>query len=84
MKHTPSQKPNGIWILYVSAGIIFLNFPFIQVFNRQGSLLGVPTLVVYIFLAWSFLLLGLIIFSRILCWKSAQDERERTQRKDQQ
>ena len=84
MKNTPSKKPNGIWLLYVSAGITFLNFPFIQVFNTRGSFFGLPTLVVYIFLAWSLLLSGLMIFSRILCRKSVRDEKEREGRKGQQ
>jgi len=84
MRKTSSQKPNGIWLLSISAGIILLNFPFIQVFNTRGSFFGIPTLVAYIFLAWSLLLSGLMIFSRILCRKSVQDEKERERRKDQQ
>ncbi|MBN2429455.1 MAG: hypothetical protein JXK94_14065 [Deltaproteobacteria bacterium] len=83
MKNTVSQKPNGIWLLSLCAGIVFLNFPFIQVFNGGGDFFGVPTLVAYIFLAWSLLLLGLIVFSHILCPNSDQDDNAEERRKDQ-
>ena len=84
MKKRPSQKPNETWLLIIAVGMVILNFPFIQVFNTQGAFFGIPTLIVYIFFVWSLLIIGLIVFSRILCQSSDQGEDDREQRKGQQ
>jgi hypothetical protein len=83
MKETPSQKSKGAWMLSIAAGMIILNFPFIQVFNTGGSFLGLPTLIVYIFLAWSIMISGLIVYSQFFCHNLGQGEEDKEQRKDQ-
>jgi len=37
-------------------GILLFNYPLLAVFNVQGSLLGVPVLYAYFFLAWAALI----------------------------
>ena len=83
MKESPLQKSKGAWILSIAAGMIILNFPFIQVFNTGGSLFGLPALIVYIFLAWSILISGLIVYSQFFCHHLGQGEKDKEQRKDQ-
>lgn len=47
-------------------GILLFNYPLLAVFNVQGSLLGVPVLYAYFFLAWAALiaLMALVIERR--------------------
>lgn len=40
-------------------GCALLNFPLLSLFNKSGSILGVPLLYFYVFAAWS-LLIGLM------------------------
>jgi hypothetical protein len=37
-------------------GMLLFNFPILALFNVQGTLLGVPVLYAYIFLAWAALI----------------------------
>lgn len=37
-------------------GLALFNFPILALFNRTGSLLGIPLLYAYIFLAWAALI----------------------------
>jgi hypothetical protein len=47
-------------------GILLFNYPLLAVFNVQGTLLGVPVLYAYFFLAWAALiaLMALVIERR--------------------
>ena len=40
-------------------GVLLFNYPLLALFNVQGSVLGVPVLYAYIFLAWG-VLIGLV------------------------
>jgi uncharacterized membrane protein (DUF485 family) len=40
-------------------GVLLFNYPLLALFNVQGSVLGVPVLYAYIFVAWG-LLIGLV------------------------
>jgi hypothetical protein len=37
-------------------GLVLFNFPILALFNVSGTLLGVPVLYAYIFLAWAALI----------------------------
>ena len=37
-------------------GMVLFNFPILALFNVSGTLLGVPVLYAYIFLAWAALI----------------------------
>jgi hypothetical protein len=37
-------------------GVLLLNYPLLPLFNGRGSLLGVPWLYAYIFIAWGALI----------------------------
>jgi hypothetical protein len=40
-------------------GVLLFNFPLLQLFAREGMVLGIPLLYCYVFCAWA-LLIGLI------------------------
>ena len=46
-------------------GLALFNFPILALFNRPGSLFGIPLLYAYIFLAWAALiaLMALVVES---------------------
>jgi hypothetical protein len=43
-------------------GILLFNYPLLAVFNVQGTLLGVPVLYAYFFLAWAALIALMALF----------------------
>ena len=43
---------------------LLLNPPLIMIFNREASLGGIPSLVLYIFLVWLLAIAGLLALSR--------------------
>jgi hypothetical protein len=42
-------------------GVLLFNYPILALFNVSGTVLGVPTLYAYIFIAWAALI-GLMAF----------------------
>ena len=54
------MKPKGaraarLAFLFI-LGVLLFNYPLLALFNVQGSVLGVPALYAYIFLAWGVLI----------------------------
>ncbi|MCC6531948.1 MAG: hypothetical protein IT531_05315 [Burkholderiales bacterium] len=43
---------------FILGGVLF-NYPILSLFNTSSSLLGIPVLYVYVFLAWGFVI-GLV------------------------
>ena len=51
------------WLIL--AGILFfllLNYPFVQIFNVSGYVLGVPLEIFYLFLVWILIIITLCLF----------------------
>lgn len=66
-----TKKPNAVnlreaWVLCFILGVIMLNFPFLQIFNRDTTVFGFPTLFLYFFLGWPISILVTYFFSRKL------------------
>ncbi len=57
MEQTEGRGPRMIALAML--GSVLFNFPILALFNVPGTLLGVPILYAYIFLAWA-LLIGLM------------------------
>jgi hypothetical protein len=49
----------GLFLL----GVLLFNFPLLYLFNRPVLLLGVPALYLYLFAAWSLVILLMLIIS---------------------
>jgi hypothetical protein len=41
------------WIIFFIMGIIMLNFPFINIFNKSETLFGFPILFLYFTIGWA-------------------------------
>jgi len=53
------RKPNvtGDWLIAAfMLGAVLFNYPILSLFNKEGSVLGVPLLYVFIFVAWGGLI----------------------------
>jgi len=62
------KEPNPIrlkesWVLCFLLGIVMLNFPFLEIFNKTTRLFGIPLLVLYLMLGWAFSILVVFLFS---------------------
>lgn len=84
MKTPSSPKPREIWIFSLAAGLLALNFPFIEIFNAGKNVYGIPVLIAYLFLAWSLLIFIVVLFLHILCQDPEQAETDKEQRKNQE
>lgn len=52
MKDHQGDSTKEAWILCLVLGVIFINFPFIHIFNNEQTFFSVPTLVLYFFVGW--------------------------------
>lgn len=51
------------WIIFFIMGIIMLNFPFLQVFNKSDTLFGFPLLFIYFTLGWAVSIFVIYLFT---------------------
>ncbi|MGB5079571.1 MAG: hypothetical protein WBO23_02380 [Burkholderiales bacterium] len=60
--HVRGQRLAALFLL----GLLLFNYPLLAVFNVPGTLLGIPVLYAYFFLAWAALiaLMALVIERR--------------------
>ena len=54
---TPKARKNKRLVSFFLLGCVLLNYPLLSLFNLKTSIYGIPLLIVYIFLAWVFLIL---------------------------
>ncbi|MCY7386776.1 MAG: hypothetical protein LH481_01725 [Burkholderiales bacterium] len=53
----PKRGIRGQWLICIFLlGVVLFNFPILDLFNVGGTLLGIPVLFAYIFLAWAVLI----------------------------
>jgi len=51
------------WVLCFFLGIVMLNFPFLQIFNKATSLFDIPLLLLYFFIGWPLSIAVIRLFS---------------------
>ncbi|MEJ2671060.1 MAG: hypothetical protein P8168_02430 [Deltaproteobacteria bacterium] len=59
-------KLGKFWALLGILGFLLLNYPLLEIFNRDILLAGIPFLVLYIFVIWLLAIIGLYALSRRL------------------
>ncbi len=59
-------KPGKLWALLGILIFLLLNYPLLQIFNRDYFLGGTPVLVLYLFLVWISAIAGLYALGRQL------------------
>ena len=56
------QLPES-WGIFFIMGIIMMNFPFLHIFNKAGTILGFPLMFLYLFVGWAVSILVIYIFT---------------------
>ena len=52
------------WRLFFFLGIILINFPFVQIFDKPVLVAGIPLLLLYFLVGWPLSIFVIFIFSR--------------------
>lgn len=52
------------WRLFFFLGIILINYPFVQIFNKPMTIAGIPLLLFYFLVGWPLSILIIYIFSK--------------------
>ncbi|OQY19889.1 MAG: hypothetical protein B6I36_02795 [Desulfobacteraceae bacterium 4572_35.1] len=66
MSEKSKSQQRQMWILFFILGVIMLNFPFIQIFNRPETIFGIPVFILYILCGWPFSIVVIYLFSRTI------------------
>ena len=51
------------WVIFFVVGIIMMNFPFLHIFNKPGTIFGYPLMFLYFYLGWAVSILVIYIFT---------------------
>ena len=76
MKDRHGDSTKEAWILCLVLGIIFINFPFIHIFNNDRMIFGIPPLVLYFFVGWPASILVTWLFIRQMEKESQPNDEE--------
>ncbi|MDF1580130.1 MAG: hypothetical protein P1P74_05040 [Desulfuromonadales bacterium] len=76
MKRINKEQLRDAWILFFILGIIMLNYPFLEIFNKTVQVMGIPLLVAYFFIGWPISILVIFFFSRSLTTKGDKKEKD--------
>jgi len=60
------SKKERLWIVLGILSFILVNYPFLQIFNRDTLLIGIPMLVFYLFGFWILAIVLLYIYMHVL------------------
>lgn len=52
------------WRLFFFLGIILINYPFVQIFDKPFNINGIPLLLLYFLIGWPLSILVSFLFSR--------------------
>lgn len=52
------------WRLFFFLGIVLINYPFLQIFNKTTTFAGIPLLLLYFLIGWPLSILVSYFFSR--------------------
>lgn len=66
MSNESTTQQRQIWLIFFFLGVVMLNFPFLQIFNRVETFLGIPLLVIYLFFGWPISIAVIYIFTRTI------------------
>lgn len=51
------------WIILFIMGIIMMNFPFLQIFNKPELIFGLPLMFLYLFIGWATAIFIVYLFT---------------------
>jgi len=51
------------WVIFFIMGIIMLNFPFLDIFNKSDTIFGYPLLFIYFTIGWAVSIFVIYLFT---------------------
>ena len=60
------------WAIWFVLGVIMLNYPFMDIFNKSTLILGIPLPILYFFIGWPVSIFVIYLFSIYMGHKSGQ------------
>lgn len=66
MSNKSTTQQRQVWLIFFFLGIIMLNFPFLQIFNRVETIFGIPILVLYLLCGWPLSIVIIYVFTRTI------------------
>jgi hypothetical protein len=69
------QLPES-WVIFFIMGIIMMNFPFLNIFNKSSTIFGFPLLFLYLFIGWPVSIFVIYLFT--LTVARSDDRQEET------
>lgn len=51
------------WVIFFILGVILINFPFLQIFNRSVTIFGFPLMFIYLFAGWGVSIFIIYLFT---------------------
>lgn len=51
------------WFIWFFLGVVMLNYPFLNIFNKEILILGIPLTILYFFVGWPISILIIYLFS---------------------
>ncbi|WP_303721252.1 hypothetical protein [Malonomonas rubra] len=77
MKDHQGDSTKEAWILCLILGVIFINFPFVHIFDNDRLIFGIPPLVLYFFIGWPASIGVTWLFVKQINKESAANDEER-------
>ncbi|PLX74773.1 MAG: hypothetical protein C0615_08735 [Desulfuromonas sp.] len=71
------------WILCFILGIVMLNYPFLHIFNKASTFLGIPILILYFFIGWPISIFIIYLFARVLDASPGSEKNENSEKRDE-
>jgi len=77
MKNHNPIRLREAWVLCFLLGVVMLNYPFLQIFNKETLVFGIPLLFLYFFIGWPLSIFVIYLFVKHLESGQAQSDSDR-------
>ncbi len=57
---------NESWVIFFILGIIMMNYPFVNIFNKPVQFLGLPPFYLYLYVGWFVSILVIALFVKAI------------------
>ena len=74
MRDQQGDSIREAWVICLILGMIMINFPFIQIFNNNQLIFGIPVLILYFFAGWPASILIIWFFVRQIELENHREE----------
>lgn len=62
---------NESWVIFFILGLIMMDYPFINIFNKNSQLFGIPVFYLYLYVGWLVSICVIYLFIKAVDHKDA-------------